>query len=77
MFIHRHTLGGHYTFERVPFDLVVDLFGFDRKHDDRLAYFSRVLCLFDCRVADAQTSGAHPLDHGAVFLCTPRGAGGP
>lgn len=35
-----HTIGGHYTFERVPFDFVTDLFGFSRNHFDRLAHFS-------------------------------------
>ena len=35
-----HTIGGHFTFERVPFDLVSDLFGFERNHYDRLAHFS-------------------------------------
>ena len=35
-----HTIGGHYTFELVPFDWVTDLFGFTRNHYDRLAHFS-------------------------------------
>jgi putative membrane protein len=35
-----HTIGGHYTFERVPFDWVTDLFGFERNHYDRIAHFS-------------------------------------
>jgi putative membrane protein len=35
-----HTVGGHYTFERVPFGFVTDLFGFHRNHFDRLAHFS-------------------------------------
>ncbi len=35
-----HTIGGHYTFERVPFDFVTDLFGFSRNHYDRVAHFS-------------------------------------
>ena len=35
-----HTIGGHYTFERVPFDFVTDLFGFERNHYDRIAHFS-------------------------------------
>lgn len=35
-----HTIGGHYTFERVPFGWVSDLFGFERNHYDRLAHFS-------------------------------------
>jgi len=40
VFIVLHTIGGHYTFERVPFNWVTDLFGFDRNHYDRLAHFS-------------------------------------
>ena len=35
-----HTIGGHFTFERVPFDYVTELFGFERNHYDRLAHFS-------------------------------------
>lgn len=35
-----HTIGGYYTFERVPFGFVTDLFGFTRNNYDRLAHFS-------------------------------------
>lgn len=35
-----HTIGGHFTFERVPFGFVTDLFGFERNHYDRMAHFS-------------------------------------
>jgi putative membrane protein len=35
-----HTIGGYYTFERVPFDWVTRAFGFERNHYDRLAHFS-------------------------------------
>jgi len=35
-----HTIGGHFTFERVPFDWVTDAFGFERNHYDRVAHFS-------------------------------------
>ena len=35
-----HTIGGHYTFERVPFDFVTNLFGFSRNHYDRLSHFT-------------------------------------
>jgi len=35
-----HTIGGHFTFERVPFEWVTDLFGFERNHFDRIAHFS-------------------------------------
>ena len=40
VFIFMHTFGGHFTFERVPFGFVSDLFGFSRNHYDRLAHFS-------------------------------------
>lgn len=40
VFIILHTIGGHYTFERVPFGAVSELFGFERNHFDRLAHFS-------------------------------------
>ncbi len=40
VFIILHTIGGHYTFERVPFNWVSDLFGFERNHYDRVAHFS-------------------------------------
>lgn len=35
-----HTVGGHFTFERVPFDWFTDFFGFERNHYDRIAHFS-------------------------------------
>ena len=38
--LYMHTIGGHYTFERVPFGFVTDLFGFHRNHYDRIAHFS-------------------------------------
>jgi putative membrane protein len=38
--LYLHTIGGHYTFERVPFGFVTDLFGFERNHYDRVAHFS-------------------------------------
>lgn len=40
VFLALHTVGGHYTFERVPFGWVTDLFGFQRNHYDRIAHFS-------------------------------------
>jgi putative membrane protein len=40
VFIVLHTIGGHYTFERVPFDAVSKFFGFERNHYDRVAHFS-------------------------------------
>ena len=38
--IYLHTVGGHYTFEKVPFGLVTDFFGFERNHFDRVAHFT-------------------------------------
>lgn len=38
--IYMHTIGAHYTFERVPFDRFSDFFGFERNHYDRIAHFS-------------------------------------
>jgi putative membrane protein len=38
--IYLHTIGGHYTFERVPFDWFNELFGFERNMYDRVAHFS-------------------------------------
>lgn len=38
--IYLHTVGGHYTFEKVPFDWVTNFFGFTRNHYDRVAHFS-------------------------------------
>jgi putative membrane protein len=35
-----HTIGGYYTFERVPFGLITDLFDFQRNHYDRMAHFT-------------------------------------
>jgi putative membrane protein len=35
-----HTIGGHFTFERVPFGFVTDFFGFTRNHFDRVAHFT-------------------------------------
>ncbi len=40
VFIILHTIGGHYTFERVPFAAVSEFFGFERNHFDRVAHFS-------------------------------------
>ena len=35
-----HTVGGHYTFERVPFEWFDRLFGFQRNMFDRIGHFS-------------------------------------
>jgi putative membrane protein len=38
--VYLHTIGGHYTFAKVPFSFVTDLFGFERNNYDRIAHFS-------------------------------------
>ncbi|OGI76882.1 hypothetical protein A3C57_03215 [Candidatus Nomurabacteria bacterium RIFCSPHIGHO2_02_FULL_33_12] len=35
-----HTIGGHYTFERVPFDFFNNLFGYSRNMFDRIGHFT-------------------------------------
>jgi len=40
MLIFLHTIGGHFTFEKVPFDWFTDTFGFERNHYDRIAHVS-------------------------------------
>ena len=35
-----HTIGGHYTFANVPFDLVTNFFDFQRNHFDRVGHFA-------------------------------------
>jgi len=35
-----HTIGGHYTFELVPFDWFNNLFGFERNMYDRVGHFA-------------------------------------
>ncbi|MST04128.1 MAG: DUF2238 domain-containing protein [Candidatus Pacebacteria bacterium] len=35
-----HTIGGHYTFEKVPFDWFGNFFGFERNMFDRVAHFT-------------------------------------
>jgi len=39
IFVVLHTIGGHYTFENVPFSFITDMFGFERNMFDRLAHF--------------------------------------
>jgi putative membrane protein len=43
-----HTIGGHFTFERVPFGFVSDLFGFERNHYDRIAHFTVGFYAYPC-----------------------------
>ena len=39
LWIFMHTIGWHYTFERVPFDWFTNLFGFERNMYDRIAHY--------------------------------------
>jgi len=39
LFLVLQTIGGHYTFEKVPFDFITDTFGFERNHYDRVCHF--------------------------------------
>ncbi|CAN5154711.1 DUF2238 domain-containing protein [soil metagenome] len=41
-----HTIGGHYTFERVPFDWFNNFFGFERNMYDRVGHFTVGLYAF-------------------------------
>ncbi|MES2470781.1 MAG: DUF2238 domain-containing protein [Patescibacteria group bacterium] len=41
-----HTIGGHYTFARVPFGAVSEFFGFERNNYDRMGHFSVGLYAF-------------------------------
>ncbi|MEA4863196.1 MAG: DUF2238 domain-containing protein [Victivallaceae bacterium] len=34
-----HTVGGYYTFERVPIEKITEFFGFKRNHYDRVCHF--------------------------------------
>lgn len=43
-----HTIGGHFTFERVPFDWVTQWFGFQRNHYDRMAHFTVGFYAYPC-----------------------------
>ena len=40
IWIFMHTIGGHYTFAKVPFGFVSDLFGWERNNYDRIAHFA-------------------------------------
>jgi putative membrane protein len=35
-----HTIGGHFTFARVPFDIITNFFAFERNNFDRFAHFT-------------------------------------
>ena len=65
--LYLHTIGGHYTFERVPFGFVTNLFGFHRNHFDRVgALQRRILRIRDRRSTGTYEGSAQP--GGAVSL---------
>ncbi len=39
VFLYLHTIGGHFTFENVPFGFITELFDFQRNHFDRVCHF--------------------------------------
>ena len=39
IYLYCHTIGGHYTFARVPFSFVTEFFGFERNNFDRMCHF--------------------------------------
>ena len=45
-----HTIGGHYTFERVPFGFVTHLLGMTRNHFDCVAHFT--VCFYAYAIAE-------------------------
>lgn len=60
-----HTIGGHFTFERVPFAWVTELFGFERNHYDRVAHFSVGFYAFPI----AEFVMAKGYSHSRLFAC--------
>ncbi len=40
VWIYMHTIGGHFTFSKVPFDFVNHFFGWERNNYDRIAHFT-------------------------------------
>ena len=46
--IYLHTIGGHYTFGKVPFSFITELFDFERNHYDRIAHFSVGFYAYAC-----------------------------
>lgn len=66
--IFMHTVGGHYTFARVPFDWFNDLFGFERNMYDRIAHFSVGLYAFAIAEALARFRAARKV---VVFYLFP------
>jgi putative membrane protein len=39
IYLYCHTIGGHYTFARVPFSFVTEFFGFERNNFDSMCHF--------------------------------------
>jgi len=65
-----HTIGGHYTFERVPFDFVTNLFGFERNHFDRMSHFSVGFYAFAaCELVEARRWSRSRILTGLFAIC--------
>jgi putative membrane protein len=64
--VYMHTIGGHYTFERVPFGFVTGLFGFERNHYDRVAHFS--VGLYAYAIAEALVAAKAVRSRLVLFL---------
>ncbi|MGA0734052.1 MAG: DUF2238 domain-containing protein [Steroidobacteraceae bacterium] len=75
-FLVLHTIGGHYTYVRVPYDDVTDamfgvrpnrLFGWARNHYDRLVHFAYGL-LLACPFFELFERYAQPIGYWSYFL---------
>ena len=65
VFFALHTVGGHYTFEHVPFGAVTRFFGFERNHYDRICHFAVGLFAFPT----IEYLEQHDLVKGRRLLC--------
>ncbi|PSW20286.1 DUF2238 domain-containing protein [Photobacterium sanctipauli] len=63
-----HTIGAHYTFANVPFDLVNNLFEGERNHFDRFAHFSIGLYAFPIAEYLVRKNHCKPLVAGIFAL---------
>lgn len=62
-----HTVGAHYSFERVPFGLITDTFGFERNHYDRVAHFAVGMCAYTAAEVFFKTRAAGSAKSAAFF----------
>ncbi len=67
LWIYMHTIGGYYTFERVPFDFITNLFGFARNHYDRVAHFIIGFYAFPIAEYVYRKKIVNSLKHAALF----------